>query len=811
MSDSKILRRVKLTRQNKDLCIMQLKETAEGYTVSLSDNANTEDVDLINTITQEMKSSKEYEDKIAFWEDLLIALKNRDITYRELPAYDIKLAIQLDMKTGEKLVTYEKNTEVKDEPDTIARKVAGALSKVFSEYGIDTVKKIEKALSQNHIDEAYIYLEEGKKEGLLNFSTKDTRIKLLQAIQKFSTNILTPEKRKELLETKFLLGESTGIFSILYDDASQYIKEFGDQADPGLIRNLWLLMANAASEQGKTELAYNLYQKVLYESTDDARTNAWAHRGLAVTLGYENPDAIYHESMAADAFLLSGQKHMYASSKSLLAEYTKMNDPRKAISLLEEAINVFNADAPHLKDRIAELLLSKAMIHHLCGENDAALKAAERSIELRGESGQFGNESKIIASLNAAIQFEETLKSDGTQQILKNNYEARISELETVIFDEDKLPYSLRKRLSNALADKDSAELEQMKQEVLKRGNSEIVASYWIALVIARKDANIKDNLELLENAWAEANKPNVRKELRASVCSMFAEIYKENGMDEKALEWYEKALVLNPFFWTNRQNYAALLWKNEKWKDAVIFFEEQRKRFGDLPSILFAYGRSLVEFGESGKAIPILRLAQKKNPDAEYIQEYINKALDSLDGDIQTKSPPQSATISVEAVTITSLEKCLIDFIGFIQNDKRMSFWKYDPVQKKHKWVSSPEQHGQNLLHTFLKSRFGHNVEAIEEVSTGAGRIDIYLRFRSGLKTILELKMCGGGGYSEGYAIEGFKQLTHYLENKQTYLGYLVVFDGRMRDYGKGIQSQYSYEKCTIRSFVADVRPEVK
>ena len=142
--------------------------------------------------------------------------------------------------------------------------------------------------------------------------------------------------------------------------------------------------------------------------------------------------------------------------------------------------------------------------------------------------------------------------------------------------------------------------------------------------------------------------------------------------------------------------------------------------------------------------------------------------------------------------------------------NDKRMSFWKNDPKQKGHKWVTSPEQHGQNLLHTFIKSRFGQNVEAIEEVDTGAGRIDIYLRFYNGLKTIIELKLCGGG-YSEGYAVSGIEQLTHYLKNKQTYLGYLLVFDGRIRDCGKGIQSAYPFENYTIRSFVADVRSKVK
>lgn len=206
----------------------------------------------------------------------------------------------------------------------------------------------------------------------------------------------------------------------------------------------------------------------------------------------------------------------------------------------------------------------------------------------------------------------------------------------------------------------------------------------------------------------------------------------------------------------------------------------------------------------------PILHLAQQKDSDAPYIKEYMTKALNLMGGTGRALTLIPTNNLLPDGITIASLEECLNNFIQFIENDKRMTFWKYDPKLKKHRWTSSPEQHGQNLLHTFFKSRFGEKVESIEEVNTGAGRIDIYLRFQNGLKTIIELKMCGSG-YSEGYAVEGTDQLFHYLKNKKTHLGYLVVFDGRMRDFGKGIVENYSYNNFTIRSFVADVRPKIK
>ncbi|WP_434511041.1 tetratricopeptide repeat protein [Desulfitobacterium sp. AusDCA] len=728
-------------------------------------------------------------------------------TVNEISNNTHELKVTFDTKTGDTLVSC-KDASV-SQPNDIIHNIANVLSRVFNDFGIDTVDSIEKALLQNNIIDAYKLLEKGRNKGLLHFSSHNTKIRLFHLVHQIPPLSLMSEERKNFYEIKFVLAQSTGLFSYLFDDASQYMDEFGDQAKPELMRNLLLLKANAASQQGKKELAYSLYQDVLKESGNDFGTLGWAHRGLAITLGYNNPDAIYHEKMAADAFLLDGNKTMYVSCKAVLAEYTKADDPQKALELLEEAINVFNPDDPLEKDQIAALSLNKAMIYNLCGDNEAALKEAERSIKLRELPGKFGNEAKRIASLNAAIQFEEALEPDETKRSLKDIYQKKVKELEEFMLDSEKASYSLRKRLANELSEKNAVKLKEMKQEVLEQDDAEIKVLYWASLVLVNNDDSLISKLELLETAWSEANKPNVRNDVKSNVCTLFAEIYMENGMDEKALEWYKMALDFNPFFWVSRQNYAALLWKNNKWEEAVRFFDEQRKRFGDLPSILFGYGKSLVEAGKSEEAISILRQAQRKDPEAQYIGEYLNKALDKSEGYIQVTSSSSSIIIS-DTITIASFEQCLIDFSMFIKNDKRMTFWRYNTEQKKHVWVPSPEQHGQDLLHSFIKSRFSNNVEAIEEVDTGAGRMDIYLRFQNGFKTIVELKMCGGG-YSEGYALEGIEQLAHYLENKHTHLGYLVIFDSRIRDMGRGINPHYSYENYTVRSFIVDVRSVIK
>ncbi len=73
-----------------------------------------------------------------------------------------------------------------------------------------------------------------------------------------------------------------------------------------------------------------------------------------------------------------------------------------------------------------------------------------------------------------------------------------------------------------------------------------------------------------------------------------------------------------------------------------------------------------------------------------------------------------------------------------------------------------------------------------------------------------VELKMCGNG-YSEGYAQDGIEQLDHYMRNKNTKIGYLVVFDSRVRDFSKGFQASHIAEEMLFVTKVVDVRPIVK
>lgn len=92
-----------------------------------------------------------------------------------------------------------------------------------------------------------------------------------------------------------------------------------------------------------------------------------------------------------------------------------------------------------------------------------------------------------------------------------------------------------------------------------------------------------------------------------------------------------------------------------------------------------------------------------------------------------------------------------------------------------------------------------------------GAGIIDLYIILQGGLKIVVELKICGGAGYSSNYALSGKDQLIHYIKNTQTKIGFLIVFDGRMRDFGKGFIPIQSVDDISIFTTAIDMRPKIE
>jgi hypothetical protein len=223
---------------------------------------------------------------------------------------------------------------------------------------------------------------------------------------------------------------------------------------------------------------------------------------------------------------------------------------------------------------------------------------------------------------------------------------------------------------------------------------------------------------------------------------------------------------------------------------------------------MLYAYGRSLFESGEFSGAIVALTRSLALGKDNENLTAQARKLREralELGGTLLPPSPAKPAT---GPVTRKEFEAALGAFGCAVSRMRRMAFWK-KRKNRQRIWIERPERKAQDLLHMYLQAKFDQRVELYEEIIAGAGRIDLYVKLMGGLSIVVEIKMCGGS-YSSAYAGAGEHQITHYMENKGTKLGYLVVFDGRMRMFGRSVLSGRRRAYTVIEQCV-NVRPEFK
>ena len=332
-----------------------------------------------------------------------------------------------------------------------------------------------------------------------------------------------------------------------------------------------------------------------------------------------------------------------------------------------------------------------------------------------------------------------------------------------------------------------------------------------VRIIQATMDSSLTDTqrLELLEETYTRLKSAHGRKPLLHPVSLGIAKQLIAMGEQSRAVEWLRNILTRDPYDTAASADLVNTLWKMEKWGDAAIFIKQQLDIRGEHPVMLYAYGRSLFESGEFSGAIGALTrslaLAENKRRLKTQVRKLRERALE-LGG---TLIPPRPPTPPSAPVTRAEFEAALDAFGHAVSSMRRMAFWGKKRKKGQRPWIERPERKAQDLLHMYLQAKFDERAEPFEEIIAGAGRIDLYLKLVGGLSIVLELKMCGGG-YSGAYAAAGEEQITHYMENKGAKLGYLVVFDGRARLFGKRVLSGRRSGYTVIeRSF--DVRPEVK
>lgn len=350
---------------------------------------------------------------------------------------------------------------------------------------------------------------------------------------------------------------------------------------------------------------------------------------------------------------------------------------------------------------------------------------------------------------------------------------------------------------------------EQLKN---KYSNSEYsLAHLYLRYAECNDKLNLKERIAYLDKSYfITQNYPNFDQQ-RAHILKVYANIFLRNDKLEQYLEFAEKYLNIVCFDSDFNKNYIEILIQNKYWSKLEDFTKLYKEKVDNNDYNKFLYAKSLYMQNQSNNLnLALTILISIKNTIDQIYKDDLDSMINKL---IENNAKPDFALLKEQEdfiVTIRTFEKSLDNFITYIQSNIRMDYWEYDKTSKTYSWISKPEQRAKRDLQLYLQTEFKENLLMFDEIRTGAGFIDLYLKFNSGLEIIIELKMCGTP-YTTNYALQGKEQLAHYLRNRQSKFGYLVVFDGRKRDFEKNLRENINNSEYSIIVKAVDMRTTTK
>lgn len=672
--------------------------------------------------------------------------------------------------------------------DNLDVRISDSIKQAFASMASNSwIDEFCENINNQDIDKAY-QLFEKNKFFLMNVSDKT----ILKKLRLLNIELLDKKQKKEFLTYLVVIAQKMN----QRDDLSEkeidiLLNEYKDELEIELILNFKLAKANISASKKFYHQAVSRYKKLLEEKDMQASTKAWVYQGLSL-IANNDDDYILYTNLAIDTFLESGYKKEAISNIVKLADFESKTDVNKALERLDYAIKIIGdmslldkEYAASLKQRKAQLLYSKNSLNKALEESEEACSLRRRLL---------GNEVALHSSLSLASIIAQRLNKTEKQQ----SYDEEARKVAKLIKD---VNFSLRQKLLSYFQQKNKIPQDLINKAIEANDNHTLCAIYMYQYSI------IDDNdeaIELIDKAilLAEELKDET---LLSDLYMAIAEKNRQYNYSQEAFVAYKKSLNYNPLNFTSYQNCTHMLFKNELYEDAELFLKKQIEIIGELPNICFYYARVLYENKKYNLA---LQYFKKSNQSIEGIDTYILECVKKMDSNTITDIP---IPIQPKIISIEKFLNTLQEFAQSVSQDSRMHFWKYDKNKAKYKWIEKPEEESKQLLINFLNGKFGKNsIEIIQESRAGAGFIDLYILLEGGHKVVIELKMCGTG-YSSTYAISGESQIIHYAKNKNTHIGFLVVFDSRVRDYGKSFKDIQTVDNILIHTVAIDVRSEIK
>jgi tetratricopeptide (TPR) repeat protein len=672
------------------------------------------------------------------------------------------------------------------EDHDLARRIQSSLVHAFDAARDRFIGELVRHVDQGQHEEAARLFETHDDAW---FAVQARNRALLDAALQVDPDRLSIEARTTFVRSRAALGCDMRRFSEVEHD----IRAALSNECSGVWRARWgLALARSALQKGHRELALHMAQELAEEAPDELpATERAAIFGLVSEILPEaDPDGAHYAVRAKDLFLMGADRRGAAQYQTRRAVALQRHDPRQALALLDEAQHWLTDD--DLQSRY-----TRARLYHLAAVFSAeahnwhqARDAAQESVnELRR---LIGAEDMLVATLEILSEAETKLGNADSAR--------RCSEEATELASRLGDPRLMaRQLLARSLRQEGEAAAEAL-SKVPERDPEH---AFWKALILAMKATTLEDGLRACEDARTLIEKHDPHGHDAYLVHWTMGQLLARHGRNHRAIEHLKQATQLSPWTFEARDLLVKLLWDEDRWSEAVQVLRSQISLLGRLPGLTFALGKSLLEAGQVQEASTVLAAVRRSgSPHADAAHTLLDRAI--MAGGVPEL--PSTPTASPQP-TLDEVRRTLADFAANIANNQRMSFWR--SRERRHIWREQPEDHGKQLLMAALPMSLGDGVEILEEVKAGAGRIDLYVRLGA-LRVVVELKMCGGGNYTTAYALGGLDQLAHYMVAKGTGVGFLVVFDGRTRDFGVGLEPISVQGDRTIYVVPVDVRPEV-
>jgi len=758
--------------QDGVVATMQLFKGESVYRCSTS-SAEAQHADPIDHIVASLAVGTNPAD---YLHQLVAALHSKGYKVRVL-SQRITSTLKYDLRTGSVVGAA---TPIFETADT------DALGKQLLEHVVGAIKEVTGAQFAQLQEQ--IAADEARALGNadVNSYTHEQKAQLLEVYRQANFNNFERNDRFGALRRRLVLATDLRDYALASSDAQELMRDFSGELGQEDSIALQTTPAIYAALEGRAESAIVAFESLLALPDITADQRGWLWRNLSLALKPEDPTAALAARHSIDAFLEEGQKADAGSSLMRQHICLAVSDPKKAEEPLTELVELFPSSEVSARDYRAAALHERAKWRYSYGDKAGALADAKSAIALRRTL--IGRENLLASSLFLAafaakdIGNDEAPAFESEAQVLAVTINAKLHELRNGAIE------LLRGYNAN-----DAARIENEARAI---GHYDLAVTAIIARAINDSTLSLDERIALLE---ACASWPNDRLDMamRHVIQNIIADQLRNSGRLDRAIPIYKALSDATPVDWNRFGNYINALWSGERWGEAATAVASRIRMFGETPQLQYAYGRSLCKAGDFSSAIGPLRAAQKAAQVGSAFHNFVSGLLDEA---LDSGATPRAvgATEGSAPVTLPDVVQLIEDFSRTISLS-RGDYWKGDT------WIARPEERAEIALHMFMEARFGDRVMTFRQLRTNGGIVDIFAQFQ-GLAVVFELKMCGGN-YSSTYASEGEEQLRHYMPGRSN-IGFLVVLDGRLDDYGNSLLTSENDGALSIREFLIDVRP---